>query len=150
MAHPYKEFEPKWFDDDFSDKSYRSIFKWGEKRQIKAPRESLYKLMKERFDVTDDDFREYSEDLGLDEVSFDLPIKLTEEQLMARPCMTSCAFVTKSQKTFPTQFSIRTARSRLKKSWHTVRSRKFLFTFTAAVPPSPAVWNVSKAVFPWT
>ena len=38
MAHPYKEFEPKWFDDDFSDKSYRSIFKWGEKRQIKAPR----------------------------------------------------------------------------------------------------------------
>ena len=81
MAHPYKEFEPKWFDDDFSDKSYRSIFKWGEKRQIKAPRESLYKLMKERFEVTDDDFREYSEDLGLDEVSFDLPIKLTEEQL---------------------------------------------------------------------
>lgn len=81
MAHPYKEFEPKWFDDDFSDKSYRSIFKWGEKRQIKAPRESLYKLMKERFEVSDDDFREYSEDLGLDEVSFDLPIKLTEEQL---------------------------------------------------------------------
>lgn len=81
MAHPYKEFEPKWFDDDFSDKSYRSIFKWGENRQIKAPRESLYKLMKERFEVSDDDFREYSEDLGLEEVSFDLPIKLTDEQL---------------------------------------------------------------------
>ena len=47
MSHPYKEFEPKWFDDDYSDKSYRSIFKWGEKRQIKAPRESLYKMIKD-------------------------------------------------------------------------------------------------------
>ncbi|MGN0659400.1 MAG: FAD-binding oxidoreductase [Emergencia sp.] len=81
MSHPYKDFEPAWFDQDYSDKSYRSIFKWGEKRQIKAPRESLYKLMKERFELTDEEFRDYSEDLGLDEVSFDIPISLTEDQL---------------------------------------------------------------------
>ncbi len=81
MSHPYKDFEPGWFDSEFSDKSYRSIFKWGEPRQIKAPRESLYKLMKGLFVATDDEFKEYTEDLGLDEVSFDVPIKLTEAQL---------------------------------------------------------------------
>ena len=70
MSHPYKEFEPKWFDDDYSDKSYRSIFKWGEKRQIKAPRESLYKMIKDVFELTDDDFKGYTEDLGLDAVSY--------------------------------------------------------------------------------
>ncbi len=46
-------------------KSYRSIFKWGEKRQIKAPRESLYKMIKDVFELTDDDFKGYTEDLGV-------------------------------------------------------------------------------------
>ncbi|MEY8297385.1 MAG: FAD-binding oxidoreductase [Emergencia timonensis] len=81
MSHPYKEFEPKWFDDDYSDKSYRSIFKWGEKRQIKAPRESLYKMIKDVFELTDDDFKGYTEDLGLDEVDFDIPVKLEEKHI---------------------------------------------------------------------
>ena len=81
MSHPYKDFEPEWFNDDFSMKSYRSVFKWGEHRQIKAPRESLYKLMKDKFGVTDADFKAYTESLGLDEVKFDLPIRLTPAQL---------------------------------------------------------------------
>lgn len=79
MAHKYKGFEPKWFDEDFSKKSYRSIFKWGESRQIKAPKETLYKMMKETFHVTDDDFRDYSENLGLDEVKFDVPRKVVSD-----------------------------------------------------------------------
>jgi alkyldihydroxyacetonephosphate synthase len=37
--------------------------------------------MKKQFDLTDDDFREYREDLGLDTVQFDIPIKLTASQL---------------------------------------------------------------------
>lgn len=81
MSHQYKDFEPKWFDEDFSDSSYRSIFKWGEKRQIKAPRESLFKMMKSLFGVTDEDFKAYTEDLGLDEVKFDIPITLTDGQI---------------------------------------------------------------------
>ncbi|MDR2159906.1 MAG: FAD-binding oxidoreductase [Treponema sp.] len=81
MAHPYKAFEPKWYRGAVPEKSYRSIFKWGVPGQIKVPRESLYRLMKESFDLTDDDFREYSEDLGLEEVRFDLPVKLTGAQL---------------------------------------------------------------------
>lgn len=81
MSHPYKEFEPRWFDDDYSDNSYRSIFKWGEKRQIKAPRESLYKMIKDVFELTDNDFKGYTEDLGLDEVDFDVPVKLEEKHI---------------------------------------------------------------------
>lgn len=81
MSHPYKDFEPRWFDSDYSDKSYRSVFKWGEKLQIKPPRESLYKLLKNIFGLTDDDFKKYTEDLGLDDVEFDIPIKLTDEDI---------------------------------------------------------------------
>jgi alkyldihydroxyacetonephosphate synthase len=37
--------------------------------------------MKAQFDLSDDDFREYREDLGLDKVRFDIPVKLTAPQL---------------------------------------------------------------------
>ena len=83
MSHPYKGFEPKWFDSDFSKTSYRSIFKWGEPRQIKAPRESLYTMLKALFGLSDKNFDNYTEDLGLERVSFDIPISLTEAQLAA-------------------------------------------------------------------
>ena len=80
--HVYKRFEPKWFNSDFSDKSYRSVFKWGEKLQIKAPRESLFEMMKEQFGLTDNDFADYKENLGLDTVELkDCPVNLTEAQL---------------------------------------------------------------------
>ncbi len=81
MAHPYKAFEPKWFDEAYPKTSYRSIFKWGDPRQIKAPRESLYQMMKGLFGADDSAFSAYTEDLGLDEVKFDIPLTLTERQL---------------------------------------------------------------------
>lgn len=81
MSHPYKDFEPKWFDEKFSDKSYRSVFKWGKADEIKAPRESLYKMMKEIFGLEDKDFKDYTEDLGLDEVKYDIPVKLSDSQI---------------------------------------------------------------------
>ena len=83
MSHPYKEFEPKWIKGEFPKDSYRSIFKWGDPLEIKAPRESLYKLLKEKFGLTDADFQAYSEDVGFDAVKFDLPITLNERELDA-------------------------------------------------------------------
>ncbi|MDR0589552.1 MAG: FAD-binding oxidoreductase, partial [Spirochaetaceae bacterium] len=77
----YKDFEPNWYHGNVPPDSYRSIFKWGKPPDIKIPRESLYKLMKAQFDLTDEDFKEYSEDLGLDTVRFDIPTKLTAPQL---------------------------------------------------------------------
>jgi alkyldihydroxyacetonephosphate synthase len=81
MAHKYKDFEPNWYQGSVPSNSYRSIFKWGAAEQIKIPRESLYKLMKKQFDLTDGDFKNYSENLGLEEVRFDIPVKLTQVQL---------------------------------------------------------------------
>ncbi len=83
MSKPYRDFEPNWFRGDYSPKSYRSIFKWGGPDQIKPPKETLYKMIKETFGLTDADFDHYTEDLGLDEVQFDAPIALSEAQLDA-------------------------------------------------------------------
>ncbi|MEF9922749.1 MAG: FAD-binding oxidoreductase, partial [Anaerovoracaceae bacterium] len=58
-----------------------SIFKWGDPKEIKAPRESLYKMMKELFGLSDDSFNDYTEDLGLEEVKFDIPVKLSDFQI---------------------------------------------------------------------
>ena len=93
MSHPYKDFEPDWVRGEFPKNSYRSIFKWGEPLQIKAPKESLYKMMKEQFGLTDDDFKAYTEDRGFDEVKFDLPIALSNKQLDAFRGIVGAEFV---------------------------------------------------------
>lgn len=83
MSHPYKGFEPNWVRGEFPKDSYRSIFKWGDPLEIKAPRESLFRMMKEKFGLTDAEFRSYSEDTGFDTVAFDIPITLEEQDLDA-------------------------------------------------------------------
>ena len=70
---PYKGFEPKWITKPADSDSYRSIFRWGDPDFFKLPKESLYKMMKDRLNVTDDDFKTYAMDPGFDKV------KLSEE-----------------------------------------------------------------------
>lgn len=65
---PYKGFEPKWVLTPAPADSYRSIFRWGDPAFFKYPKESLYKLMKEKFRVDDAYFSQYSDDIGLDRV----------------------------------------------------------------------------------
>ncbi|MDR1465804.1 MAG: FAD-binding oxidoreductase [Oscillospiraceae bacterium] len=83
MAHPYKGFEPKWFQGEIPKDSYRSIFKWGVPEQIKAPREDMLRDILQRFGINDDFLHAYQQDLGLDEVKFDIPIQLADEHLAA-------------------------------------------------------------------
>jgi len=83
MSKAYKGFEPEWVKGSIPPHSYRSIFKWGAPEVIKAPKESLYAMLKETFHMTDLDFQQYSEDTGLDEVHFDLPVRLSAKQLDA-------------------------------------------------------------------
>ena len=45
---PYKDFEPKWVKEPAPPDSYRSIFRWGDPEFVKYPKESLYKMMKEK------------------------------------------------------------------------------------------------------
>ena len=53
--------------------SYRSIFRWGDPDFFKYPKESLYKYVKKRCNLKDEEFMQYNDDLGLD------PVKLGEE-----------------------------------------------------------------------
>lgn len=85
MSKPYKGFEPKWYLETPPAKSYRSIFKWGDPNFNKIPKENLYKLMKEIFHLTDDDFKNYDEPLGLEEVKLDKPCALSEKFLNKLP-----------------------------------------------------------------
>ncbi|WP_341417529.1 hypothetical protein [Acetivibrio ethanolgignens] len=82
MSKPYKEFEPKWVKEAAPKDSYRSIFRWGDPEYVKYPKESLYKLMKEKFALTDDDFREYTGSIGMEKVVYGPGIGEGYEQLV--------------------------------------------------------------------
>ena len=83
MSRPYKGFEPKWVKEAAPEDSYRSIFRWGDPDFVKYPKESLYKMMKEKFNMTDDDFRQYDGDIGMDRVELGAPCGLAEVHLEA-------------------------------------------------------------------
>lgn len=84
MSHkPYKGFEPKWVKTPAPADSYRSIFRWGDPEFVKYPKESLFKMMKEKFQVTDEDFKTYAGDIGMDSVKLDRPCQLSETHLEA-------------------------------------------------------------------
>ena len=68
MTKPYKGFEPKWIKEPAEKGSYRSIFRWGDPNFVKYPKESLYNMMKEKFNLSDEDFKNYAMDLGFEEV----------------------------------------------------------------------------------
>ena len=70
---PYKGFEPAWIKEPAPKDSYRSVFRWGDPEFVKYPKESLYKLMKTTFKMTDEDFRHYAGGVGLDKVTLDCP-----------------------------------------------------------------------------
>ena len=65
---PYKGFEPKWITKAASPDSYRSIFRWGDPDFFKLPKESLYLMIKDRLNVSDDDFKDYDMDTGFEKV----------------------------------------------------------------------------------
>jgi alkyldihydroxyacetonephosphate synthase len=73
-------FMPDWYHQEAPKDSYRSILKWGSQTEYKAPSKELYKLMKEVFEMTDDDFK-VKQEMGLEPVEIDVPCKLSKEVL---------------------------------------------------------------------
>lgn len=80
MSKNYKGFTPNWYEEEAPKNSYRSILKWGDVNEFKHPNWRLYTLMKKTFDMRDEDFKD-KEKMGLESVSYDLPISLTKEQI---------------------------------------------------------------------
>lgn len=78
----YKDFSPDWYIDEAPPRSYRSIYKWGDSKAYKIPRENLFKYVKELFKLSNDDFKERKE-LGLEEVKYDIPVALEKKHLDA-------------------------------------------------------------------
>lgn len=76
----FNEFIPNWCESAPPEGSYRSILKWGDPNEFKHPNKRLYALMKKTFHMTDDDFKT-KQKMGLDKVSYNAPISLTEEQI---------------------------------------------------------------------
>jgi alkyldihydroxyacetonephosphate synthase len=93
-SKPYKDFEPKWVKEPAPADSYRSIFRWGDPNFVKYPKESLYKLMKEKFKMTDEDFSHYDGDIGMEPVHLDMPSHLAPEHLKALKEIVGEEFVT--------------------------------------------------------
>ena len=83
MSKQYKEFSPNWVKEKAPANSYRSIYRWGDPEFVKYPKESLYKLMKKSFNLSDDDFKEYHGSIGFEEVKLDKPINISKEHLQA-------------------------------------------------------------------
>ena len=91
----YKGFEPKWLKTVAPEGSYRSIFRWGDPEFFKWPKESLYNLMKETFKMTDDDFKQYNDDIGFDKVeNLGFPCKLAKKHIDALKAIVGDEFVT--------------------------------------------------------
>lgn len=80
---PYQGFEPKWVKEAAPADSYRSIFRWGDPEFVKYPKESLYKLIKGTFRMTDEDFSHYDGSIGMEKVKLDQPSKISAEDLKA-------------------------------------------------------------------
>lgn len=92
---PYKGFQPKWLLTPAPEGSYRSIFRWGDPEFFKYPKESLYKLMKDTFKMTDDDFKEYTDDIGFDKVELpNNPSRIDKKHIDALKKIVGDDFVT--------------------------------------------------------
>ena len=76
----YREFKPEWEVVPPPEKSFRSLFKWGNPEGFKEPNERLYKLMKKSFGLTDEDFREKI-NTGTGDVPEGRPVSLDKDVL---------------------------------------------------------------------
>lgn len=84
MSKPYKGFEPSWVKTAAPADSWRSIFRWGDPEFVKYPKESLYKMMKEKFKMTDEDFKQYDGSIGMEKVQLEnCPVQLEERYIEA-------------------------------------------------------------------
>ncbi len=75
-----EKFYPDWIETPPPEKSYRSIFKWGDPNKFKHPNKRLYELMKKTFDLTDDYFKKPIS-TGFDIVDVDIPSKLSSKDI---------------------------------------------------------------------
>ena len=75
-----KSFQPQWINEAPVKGSYRSIFKYGDPTGYKHPNQMLFEELKEKFKLTEDDFRE-KETTGNEIVDISVESKLSVAQI---------------------------------------------------------------------
>jgi alkyldihydroxyacetonephosphate synthase len=75
-------FYPDWIHEPPKERSYRSIFKWGDPEGFKHPNPKLYGLLKERLGMTDDDFT-HKKGIGNEEIQICQSVCLSPVQIDA-------------------------------------------------------------------
>ncbi|MBI4965742.1 MAG: FAD-binding oxidoreductase [Desulfomonile tiedjei] len=73
-------FYPDWTGEPPKDRTYRSIFKWGDPQGFKHPNVRLYRLLKEKLNMTDGDFT-HKTNTGDEEVRVSRPVILSSSQI---------------------------------------------------------------------
>jgi len=79
MKHEEK-FYPDWTREPPKERTYRSIFKWGDPHGFKHPNLRLYRFLKERLLMTDADFAQ-KKNTGDEEVRVSQAVKLSDPQV---------------------------------------------------------------------
>ncbi len=69
------KFQPDWSEKPPAKKSYRSVFKWGSPKEFKHPNHEWYRMIKQTFDLTDEDFKK-PQFVGNETVSISRPVSL--------------------------------------------------------------------------
>jgi alkyldihydroxyacetonephosphate synthase len=81
MADP-KDFVPAWYEQRRPDRSYRSLFKWGDPEQFKHPNRGLFEYARHYFGMQNEDF-EQPVQMGLEPFVFQ-DAAVFDRDLMAR------------------------------------------------------------------
>jgi alkyldihydroxyacetonephosphate synthase len=77
-----KNFTPDWIEEPPGPGSFRSVFKWGAPDAFKHPNKRLFRLMKETFNLTDDDFSQRQKE-GNEAVRCDRRINISKNTIAA-------------------------------------------------------------------
>ena len=169
MSKAYKGFEPRWVKQPAPADSLRSIFRWGDPDFVKYPKESLYKMMKDTFGLTDEDFADYAVNTGFEPVDLSgHPSRMTEQQLDALRDIVGAEWVSVADYDRLSVAYGKTGFDMLRMREHRFESLPDAVVYpdtteqverlvqwcgqiacrsrsTAAAPPSPAVWSRSRA-----
>jgi alkyldihydroxyacetonephosphate synthase len=75
-----EQLTPKWYQQRRPERSFRSLFKWGDPETFKHPNRGLVELACETFGMQSEDFQK-PQDLGLEEFERVLPVGLEERHI---------------------------------------------------------------------
>ncbi|MDD5170213.1 MAG: FAD-binding oxidoreductase [Syntrophales bacterium] len=75
------EFNPNWCEKEAPAHSFRSLIKYGDPKGFKHPNQGMFHLLRDTFDMTDQDFKNPS--LCMEDFNIDVPVSMAQQQIDA-------------------------------------------------------------------